>query len=122
MRGIRRAVVVRSRSLKWDVWLHGKKVRSSLSSESDAKAAAFLINSSRIATPPVRILAWRTEALGITSLVLTTSRERARHITAVHAREVGFKVKYFDVRAFRWHHFDDHRWSKTQHHKCLSPG
>lgn len=47
------------------------------------------------------VKAWRTEAMGVVSLVYCDTREQAHAITARGAWEVGYGVRYIDVHAVR---------------------
>ena len=52
------------------------------------------------------IIAWRTEAIGIASIVWSRSRAQARYATTRSARDAGWDVRFTQVRAHRAPSFD----------------
>lgn len=47
------------------------------------------------------VIAWRTLAIGVESLVFTDTYKHARMTTYKAAREVGYKIEMSDVHVFR---------------------
>lgn len=51
--------------------------------------------------PLPKIKAWRTEAMGIVSLVYTSSHGKARAVTVRAARDAGYQVRFPEVQVTR---------------------
>lgn len=63
-------------------------------------------------TSEQRRVAWRTTAMGITSIVAAKTRAKAVYTTWYCANDVGHKVKFSEIRAVRAPLFDG--WARDQ--------
>ena len=69
------------------------------------------------------VLAFRTEAAGVVSIVFARSRGVARKVTFDAANDAGYRIKFTDVRVRRWPDMDHahrpgHQWAAN---RCLTP-
>lgn len=66
--------------------------------------------------------AWRTESIGITSLVIAETRAQAIADTLRSANDAGWEIAWADVRAIRWPEMDRFsRYAWCTPRRCWAP-
>lgn len=70
------------------------------------------------------IKAYRTSVHGVVCIVFTTTRGKARHVTALAAKDAGYKTEFTEVQAYRAPEYDGRKTMRGNIpvlDKCLTP-